>query len=160
MLSIKPLSTLFDILFKICLYIRNLLIHNKQLKKILTKSIKEVLPYIQNFIQINGKPAIIQTDNGGELVNSLSEAYYKQLNIKHITSSPYHPESNGCVEVSHKETRKAIIAEYLKDKSKNFNLVYTCKNISDNHNNTIHSTTNYKPCELINCKDDNIIKIV
>ena len=114
MLSIKPLSTLFDILFKICLYIRNFLIHNKQLKKILTKSSKEVLPYIQNFIQINEKPAIIQTDNGGEFVNSLSEAYYKQLNIKHITSSSYHPESTGYLEVSHKETRKAIIAEYLK----------------------------------------------
>ena len=52
------------------------------------------------------------------------------------------------------------MAEFLKDKAKDFNIVYACKIISDNHNNTIHSSTNFKPSDLINCTDENIIKIV
>ena len=40
---------------------------------LITKSSKEVLAHIQNFIQLNGKPAIVQTDNGGEFVNSIQK---------------------------------------------------------------------------------------
>ena len=82
---------------------------------LLTKSSKEVLNHIKNFIETNGKPCIVQTDNGKEFVNSLSESYYQEEGIKHFTSSPYHPESNGYIEVTHKETRKAILSEFLRN---------------------------------------------
>ena len=52
--------------------------------------------------------SIIQADNGKEFVNTIWDSYYNNLGIKHITSSAYHPETNGIIEVSHKETRKAL----------------------------------------------------
>ena len=101
---------------------------------LITKSSKEVLTHIKYFIETNGKPSIIQTDNGKEFVNSISDTYYNNEGIKHVTSSPYHPETQGCVEVSHKEMRKAILSDFLNENINDFNLLFTCKKISDNHN--------------------------
>ena len=55
---------------------------------------------------------------------------------------------------------KAILAEFLKPKSKEFDLFYSYKYISHNNKNTFHSTTNYNQSKLINRIDDNIIEIV
>ena len=49
------------------------------------------------FIRI---PNIIQTDNGLEYKNALIDEFCLNKNIKHIYSSPYHPKTNGVVEVS------------------------------------------------------------
>ena len=57
---------------------------------------------IREFCILLGYPKILQTDNGGEYKNHIMEDFCEKNNINHIFSSPYHPQTNGVVEVSHK----------------------------------------------------------
>jgi len=49
-----------------------------------------------------GAPLEIVTDNGTENVNRIMKETMMSLNIKHITTSPYHPQSNAKVERFHR----------------------------------------------------------
>ena len=53
-------------------------------------------------------PKILQTDNGKEFDNQYIKHYYIENDLKLIHSSPYHPQTNGSVEVTHKEIQKYI----------------------------------------------------
>ena len=99
-----------------------------------TKTAEEVLKNIEIFMENFGKCKILQTDNGTEFKNTLLERYCLENNIKLIHSSPYHPQTNGVCEVVHKEIRKYIYTEYLKNKS-DFNIEDELSNIIKIHNN-------------------------
>ena len=58
-----------------------------------------VLSKIKLFINNNGICKIIQTDNGKEFDNTQMKLFCENNNIKFIKSSPYHPQSNGSVEI-------------------------------------------------------------
>lgn len=45
-----------------------------------------------------GVPETILTDNGSNFTATVTEELLKHLNCSHITSTPYHPQSNGMVE--------------------------------------------------------------
>lgn len=45
-----------------------------------------------------GVPEVILTDNGSNFTAAVTEELLKSLNCSHITSTPYHPQSNGMVE--------------------------------------------------------------
>ena len=47
-------------------------------------------------------PRYILSDNGTELKIHLIDKALQQLGIGHIFSAPYHPQSNGKLEVFHK----------------------------------------------------------
>ena len=47
-------------------------------------------------------PRYILSDNGMEFKNILMDQILKQLGIEQIFSTPYHPQSNGKLEVFHK----------------------------------------------------------
>ena len=68
------------------------------------------------FCELFGTPKILQTDNGGEFKNNDLENFCEENNIKLIHSSPYHPQTNGSVEATHKEIQKYICMEYLKNR--------------------------------------------
>ena len=112
-----------------------------------SKNADEVLIHIENFCELFGYPKILQTDNGGEFKNKKLENFCEKNNIKLIHSSPYHPQTNGCVEVTHKEIQKYICFEFLKDKE-NFNIQTALYNIIKIHNNKIHSTTRRIPRDI------------
>ena len=63
-----------------------------------------------------GMPKILQTDNGKEFDIQHTKHYRTEYDIKLIHSSPYHPQTNGSVEVTHKEIQKYIFNEYLNKK--------------------------------------------
>ena len=46
-------------------------------------------------------PKILQTDNGKRIDNQYIKYYCIENDIKSIHSSPYHPQTNGSVEVTH-----------------------------------------------------------
>ena len=102
---------------------------------------------IENFCELFGYPQIMQTDNGGEFKNKNLESFCESNGIKLIHSSPYHPQTNGTVEVTHKEIQKYICFEFLKDK-KNFNIQTALYNIIKIHKNKIHSTTKRIPKDI------------
>ena len=84
---------------------------------------------------------ILQVDNGKEIDNQYIKQYCIEYDIKLILSSLYHPQTNGSVEVTHKEIQKYIFNEYLNKKEK-FNIEDSLFNIIKIHNNKQHSTTN------------------
>ena len=45
-----------------------------------------------------GVPKEIFTDRGSHFVNSLLKTVHKKLGIRHITTTPYHPQTDGMVE--------------------------------------------------------------
>ena len=47
-------------------------------------------------------PRYILSDNGTEFKNQLMDQVLQQLSADHIFSAPYHPHSNGKLEVFHK----------------------------------------------------------
>ena len=82
------------------------------------KTANTTLNKIKNFIGINKKPVIVQTDNGLEFKNKLVENYFKNEGIKHIFSRAHHPQTNGCLERYHRELHK-FMKNFLNEK-KNF----------------------------------------
>ena len=114
---------------------------------------------IKQYVNYIGKPKIFQSDNGMEYKNTIINNYLTTNNINHIYSSPRHPQSNGVVEVVHKEVRKNIFYNINKiNNDIDFkNILLDCEEI---HNNIIHTVTGFKPSFLINNQDQEIYDIV
>ena len=53
-------------------------------------------------------PRYILYDNGIEFKNNLMDQVLKQLGIERIFSAPYHPQSNGKLEVFHKYLKPTL----------------------------------------------------
>ena len=125
------------------------------------KTAKTALNKIKNFIAINKKPVIIQTDNGLEFKNKLLENYLKDEGIKHILSRPHHPQTNGCLERYHRELHK-YMKNYL-DNIQNFN-DNDIENALDEyirfHNSTKKSSTKYSPNEIRDLDDLSQIEVI
>ena len=59
----------------------------------------------------------ILSDNGTEFKNNLMDQVLKQLGTEHIFSAPYHPQSNGKLEVFHKYLKPTLKKFCEKDPS-------------------------------------------
>lgn len=102
--------------------------------------------FVENVILKYGCPEQLLSDNGPNFASQLMKRVCKLLNIKKIQTSPYHPESNGALERSHR-----VLKEYLRN--------YVNKNLDDwdsyipfaifSYNTSVHSGTNYTPHELL-----------
>ena len=118
-----------------------------------------VLSKIKSFIRNNGQCQIFQTDNGKEFNNIVLKTYLENNNIKYLRSAPYHPQSNGCCEAVHKEIKNYVLNE--KDIQKeNFDIEISLEEAIDYHNNRKLKSTGFKPIELKDCTNEEIIKQV
>ena len=122
-----------------------------------SKKAEEVFNKIEIFIENFGKPKILQVDNGGEFDNRIIKNYCTDNNIIIVHSSPYHPQTNGACEATHKEIRKYICNDFLKY-DKKFDISNSLFNIIKIHNNKTHTTTKRIPKEIRDLDDINIIK--
>ena len=82
------------------------------LRPLTGKSSKLVARELKKLYTEVGPPRVIQSDNGGEFKQAVN-LLCKSLGVKIIRGSPYHPQSQGTVERSHRSLRKKI----------NFNLI-------------------------------------
>ena len=64
--------------------------------------------FINEYLPIHMCPQYILSDNGTEFKNSLMDQVLQQLGIDRIFSAPYHPQSNGKLEVSHKYMKPTL----------------------------------------------------
>lgn len=55
-----------------------------------------------------GLPTVVQTDQGTNFMSRVFAQVLKYFGIRHITSSPYHPESQGALERFH-QTMKTML---------------------------------------------------
>lgn len=104
------------------------------------KTIVEEVCLVFNF------PKIIVSDNGPAFIASIFKSMAKLLDIKHVQTAPYHPQSNGSIERYHR-----TLGQYIR--------AYTQKNQSQWHkfvpfftfsfNSTVHSTTGFAPHTLV-----------
>ena len=58
--------------------------------------------FISQYLPVHMCHRYILSDNGMEFKNNLMDQVLKQLHIKRVFSAPYHPWSNGKLEVFHK----------------------------------------------------------
>lgn len=104
------------------------------------KTIVEEVCLVFNF------PKIIVSDNGPAFVSEIFKQMAKLLDIKHIKTTPYHPQSNGGIERYHR-----TLGQYIR--------AYTQKNpmtwhkylpyFTFSYNSSVHSTTGFAPHTLV-----------
>ena len=126
---------------------------------LINKTMDLVISKIEYFIMNNGVCKILQNDNGKEFDNSRIRIFCENNNIKYIRSTPYHPQSNGSVEILHK-----IECEYLNKQKNllkdNFNLEIALAEFAIYHNRKKHSTTQYAPIDIRDSHNEDLIKEV
>ena len=67
-----------------------------------------VTTLINHYLPVHMCPRYILSDNGTEFKNNLMDQVLQQLGIDRIFSAPYHPQSNGKLEVFHKYLKPTL----------------------------------------------------
>ena len=91
-----------------------------------------------------GVPSEILSDHGSNFMSNLMNNLMKSLGVKHITTSPYHPQTNGMVERFHATLKAMLRKTCSAAKRWDRYLPYLCFAYRD----TIHSATGFSPFEL------------
>ena len=94
-----------------------------------------VSTFINEYLPVHMCPRCILSDNGTEFKNSLKDQVLKQLGINRIFSVPYHPQSNGKLEVFHeylKPTLKKLCEKDPSNWDKYLNQVLASYRVSPN----------------------------
>lgn len=101
---------------------------------------------LSSFISQFGIPKTILTDQGTNFTSELFKQTCNLLKIKQLWSTPYHPQTQGALEISH-STFKEYLKSFVNEEQNNWpRFVYTAMLT---YNTTIHSTTNFTPYELV-----------
>ena len=103
-------------------------IHDKSMDTVVTTLINHYLP-------VHMCPRYILSDNGMEFKNNLMDQVLQQLGMDRIFSAPYHPQSNGKLEVFHKylkPTLKKLCKKDLANWDKYINQVLASYRITPN----------------------------
>ena len=68
----------------------------------------KVSTFINQYLPVHMCPMYILSDNGTEFKNQLMDQVLQQCGIDSIFSAPYHPQSNGKLEVFHKYLKPTL----------------------------------------------------
>lgn len=98
------------------------------------------------FVMTFGIPKSIVTDNGNDFQSNLLKEVNKLFKIRHISTSPYHPQSNGALERSH-STLKDNLKHFINQTQNNWDEFI--KTAMFSYNTSIHCVTKYTPYELV-----------
>ena len=77
------------------------------LRALPSKASKYVAFALSDLYMEVGPPKVLQADNGGEFKKAVQKLH-KNLAVKIVRRSPYHPQSQGKVKRSHRAIRKKI----------------------------------------------------
>lgn len=67
-----------------------------------------VVVFLASVFARKGNPCLITTDNGPQLASSAFADFLRERSIKHIRTSVYHPQANGCVECFNRVLKDSI----------------------------------------------------
>jgi len=101
--------------------------------------------FVECFVCIYGIPVSILTDCGTNFLSDVFKQMCKLLDIEKSKSTPWHPQTNGFLERSHRTLKNYLRSFVDKDNEWDNLLCYAtfC------YNSTIHTSTNYTPYELV-----------
>lgn len=103
---------------------------------------------VDNWILYFGIPKLLLSDNGSNLCGDIMTDVASFFNIKRITTSIAHPQSNGGVERAH-----ARLAEFIRatdsEIEESLDWESRLRTASHCYNTTVHSTTGYTPFYLM-----------
>ena len=94
-----------------------------------------------------GLPELIVSDNGTQFTSQIFKTFCSSNGIKHITSAPYYPASNGAAENCVRTVKKALLRALGKNKFIDINLALS--SFLTDYRNTPHCTTGKKPSYLM-----------
>ncbi|CAG4993531.1 unnamed protein product [Colias eurytheme] len=102
------------------------------------------------FISHFGIPKTLLSDQGVHFIAEVYKNVVSLFKIKHLFSSPYHPQTNGALERSH-ATLKEYLKSYVSENQDDWHKYLPTALIS--YNSAVHSSTNFTPHELLfGCK--------
>lgn len=107
-----------------------------ELEKLRKTTTQDITRELSEMFAHFGAPAIIRSDNGPQFASAEFERFAKEWGSRHVTSSPYYPQSNGAVE------RTIQTAKQLLKKSPNIHKALLA------HRDT-PATEGYSPAELM-----------
>ena len=114
-----------------------------EIEKMDTKTSTKTIEKLQSLFARYGEPSQLVSDNGPQFKSEEFQMFLKRNGIKHQTSAPYHPASNGLAERCVQSFKSAMKSETevkpLNIKLATFLLAYR---------NTPHSTTGEEPSQL------------
>ena len=121
--------------------------HSKWLEVIPVRSTtsSSTIEVLRDLFARFGIPEQIVTDNGAQFVSEEFQAFVRSNGIRHLTSAPYHPATNGLAERAVQTSKQALramseISKPVKEKLAKFLIAYR---------NTPHSTTGVSPAQLL-----------
>lgn len=91
-------------------------------------------------------PKTIVSDNGPAFIAETFAQMAKLLEIKHIKTTPYHPQSNGGIERYHR-TLGQYVRAYAQKQAENWHKYIPYFTFS--YNSTVHTTTGFAPHTLV-----------
>jgi len=126
---------------------------NKKAETVCHLLIEEIFPRF-------GAPLQLVSDNGTENVNRMMKRTLEELNVHHVTTSFYHPQSNGKVERLHR-TMNDILAKKIGDNERSWDLYINQMLAALRFN--VSESTKFSPFYLVYGRDvilplDNILK--
>ncbi len=113
-----------------------------------TKHSSKVAHALRDLYTREGAPKILQSDNGGEFKRHVTKLC-EQMNIKQIKSAPYHPQSQGKIESSHKVWKSKLRYDYNRGK---INWAKYLGQYATLRNTELHSSIGTTPFEAYYCR--------
>ena len=108
-----------------------------------THSIIEAL--IENYIYVYGAPKTLLSDQGVNFLAELMIQFEEALNLRHIKTKAFYPQSNGNIERMH-STLNNLIKTSMTANNEEWDI--NLKFINFVINTTTNQTTGYSPFEL------------
>lgn len=96
-----------------------------------------------------GLPRVFVTDNGAQFVSDEFSKFMSGNGIKHITSPPFHPATNGLAENAVKSIKIALKKSLMDPANKRTTLETLLNRYLFSYRNTVHALTGFRPSELI-----------
>ena len=112
-----------------------------------------VSTFINHYLLVYICPRYILLDSGTEIKNQLMDQVLQQLGINHIFSAPYHPHSNGKLEVFHKYLNPTLKKLCEKDPA---NWDKYINQVHDSYRVTLNLATVETPFCLVYGRDPNL----
>ena len=102
----------------------------------------QTIKELRRLFAMFGLPHTVVSDNGPQFVSSEFERFLASNGVKHVTSAPYHPATNGAAERT-VQTVKDALKKFELDKRPN-----ALQSFLFTYRNTPHATTGQCPAQL------------